>query len=100
CGMLAAEHTTLPSPMQDEIRRFFDLNEEWLAGVAAAGRRARTLRVEGDPRDVAQLIVGTLEGAMLVARSYGEPSRFEASARRLLDDLTAPAARRKAAASG
>src|ERR1044072_4167502 len=27
CGMLAAEYSTLPAPMQGELRRFFDLND-------------------------------------------------------------------------
>src|SRR5688572_13631198 len=30
CGMLAAEYATLPSTMQEELRRFFDVNERWL----------------------------------------------------------------------
>ena len=41
CGMLAAEYSTLPEPLQKEIRRFFDANETWLAGVIDQGRRAR-----------------------------------------------------------
>jgi hypothetical protein len=40
CGMLAAEYSTLPAPMQAELRRFFDANEVWLAAVLEDGRRA------------------------------------------------------------
>ncbi len=88
CGMLAAEHTTLPLPMQDELRRFFDMNEGWLARVVEEGRKAGTLRFDGSAREVAQLLLGSLEGAMLVARSYGDLARFELSSARLLDELT------------
>ena len=87
CGMLAAEYATLAAPMQDEIRRFFDMNEEWLAQVADGGRTAGTLHFEGPPREIGRLLLGSLEGAMLVARSYDDVERFEASAARLLQDL-------------
>ena len=87
CGMLAAEHSTLPPPMQDAIRRFFDMNEEWLAAVVEQGRETGTVRFDGPAREVAQLLFGSLEGAMLVARSYDDMARFELLATRLLDDL-------------
>jgi hypothetical protein len=33
------------------------------------------------------MIVGALEGAMLVARTYGEVARFETAASQLVDEL-------------
>ena len=36
------------------------------------------------------MIIGTLEGAMLVARTYRDPNRFASSARRLLAEITTP----------
>jgi len=88
CGMLAAEVTTLPPAMGDEIRRFFDLNEAWLTNVLEQGREAGSLRYEGSALRAARLLLGTLEGAMLVARSYGDPGRFEESAHQLLAQFT------------
>jgi len=88
CGMLAAEYATLPPSIQVEIRRFFDVNEQWLTTVAEQGREANTLRFDGAPAEMARLLVSTLEGAMLIARSYDDPARFDASARRLLDEMT------------
>jgi hypothetical protein len=38
---------------------------------------------------VARLLVGSLEGAMLVARSFNDVSRFQSIAGRLLSDLSA-----------
>jgi TetR/AcrR family transcriptional repressor of nem operon len=93
CGMLAAEITTLAPPMQEELRRFFDLNEEWLAWEFQEGRKAGSLNFEGDPRDAARSFIGALEGAMLVARSYGDSSRFETAASRLLRELDAAGSR-------
>src|SRR5271170_4671548 len=31
CGMVAAEYGTLPPPMQDAIRAFYEVNESWMA---------------------------------------------------------------------
>jgi TetR/AcrR family transcriptional repressor of nem operon len=87
CGMLAAESPTLPKPMQKELRHFFDENERWLATVLDQGRRASELEFSGAPRDVAALLVSSLEGAMMIARSHGEPKRFRAVADRLIGDL-------------
>src|SRR5712691_169024 len=49
----------------------------------------KVLRFRGPPREEARLLLGALEGAMLVVRSYGDVSRFSSSADRLLQDLSA-----------
>ncbi len=90
CGMLAADYHTLPEPMRHAVIRFFDYNETWLAGVIEQGRADGTLEVDGANREIAQMIIGTLEGAMLVARTYRDPNRFASSARRLLGEITTP----------
>jgi TetR/AcrR family transcriptional repressor of nem operon len=91
CGMLAADYATLPAPMRDAVVRFFDLNEAWLGRVLEEGRGQGAVQFSGSARTEARLIIGALEGAMLVARPYGEPERFEAAAKRLLATLSAPA---------
>jgi TetR/AcrR family transcriptional repressor of nem operon len=87
CGMLAAEFATLPRDVQEEVTRFFDANEAWLSGVLTRGRRRGELAFKGAPRDVARLLVGTLEGTMLIARPYGDASRLESAAQELLGKL-------------
>jgi TetR/AcrR family transcriptional repressor of nem operon len=84
CGILAAEYETLPGPMREAVLRFFDDNELWLAGVLAQGRSEETLSFDGSPSEAAQAILSGLEGAMLVARPYGDPVRFQSAATRLL----------------
>jgi TetR/AcrR family transcriptional repressor of nem operon len=100
CGMLAAEFATLPKPMKDEVTHFFGANEKWLVRVLDEGRKAGRLRFSGEPRDVAELLVGSLEGGMMLARSHGDVARFEAAADRLLAELGAakPAPARKSRA--
>jgi TetR/AcrR family transcriptional repressor of nem operon len=87
CGMLAADYATLPDPMRERVVRFFDDNERWLARVLDAGRRHGTLRFHGSARSVARTLVGGLEGAMLVARPYGDIKRFRSAAALLIDGL-------------
>jgi TetR/AcrR family transcriptional repressor of nem operon len=84
CGMLAAEYQTLPEAMRAAVIGFFDENEAWVEGVLVRGREDGTLAFEGSPREAARLIVSALEGAMLVARPYGDVERFEVAAERLL----------------
>jgi TetR/AcrR family transcriptional regulator, transcriptional repressor for nem operon len=87
CGMLAAEYQTLPKPMKSELKHFFDENERWLNGVLAQGQASGTLRFIGSAPEVARYLVGSLEGAMMLARSYGDVTRFELAAKRLLAGL-------------
>jgi TetR/AcrR family transcriptional regulator, transcriptional repressor for nem operon len=91
CGMLAAEYQTLPKTMQAAVLRFFSECETWLEGVLREGQEQGTLLLRASPADTAQMIVGTLEGAMLIARSYGDINRFQATATQLLTSLTSAA---------
>jgi TetR/AcrR family transcriptional regulator, transcriptional repressor for nem operon len=87
CGMLAAEYQTLPQPMRDAVIGFFDSNEVWLEGVLEQGRQDATLQFAGPARDAARMVVSGLEGAMLVARPYGDIARFQSAAANLLAGL-------------
>lgn len=91
CGMLAAEYQTLPKPMRHAVIQFFDQNETWVERVLEQGREEGTLRFTGSAREAARMIVSGLEGAMLVARSYENITRFRAAARRLLASVAAEA---------
>jgi TetR/AcrR family transcriptional regulator, transcriptional repressor for nem operon len=88
CGMLAAEYQTLPQPMGDSVIRFFDHNVAWLAGVLASGRSEGALAFDGTSADAAQALLGALQGAMLVARPYRDPARFQAAATHMLASLS------------
>ena len=87
CGMLASDYATLPKAMKEEVKHFFDENEQWLVGVLEQGRKGGGLEFKGSPLDLARVIVGSLEGAMMLARSYGEPARFDTAAERLIASL-------------
>jgi TetR/AcrR family transcriptional regulator, transcriptional repressor for nem operon len=89
CGILAAEYQTLPKPMRSAVVGFFDENQRWLANLLREGEADHTLKFTGSPEDVAQGILSTLEGAMLIARPYGDLVRFDAAAGQLLAGLSA-----------
>ncbi len=91
CGILAAEYATLPISMRRAVTQFFDDNEAWLTAVLADGLADGTLSIEGAISDTAQLIISGLEGAMLLAHAYNSTSRFQSTARGLLDPLLARA---------
>ncbi len=87
CGMLAAEYATIPRPMQKQLKLFFDANELWLTRVLDDGCRAGSFGFRERAAERAQVILGALQGAMLVARSYGDPRRFRSAAEHVLGDL-------------
>lgn len=89
CGMLAADYDTLPKPMREAVLRFFDENEAWLTGVLEQGEEEGALHLDGSASEVAQAIVSGLEGALLIARPYGDVARFQTAATRLLASLAA-----------
>jgi len=95
CGMFAAEYSTLPGPMRNELRRFFNKNEEWLARHLEQGRTNGGFEYEGSSVEMARMLTAGLEGAMLLARSFEDPKRFTATAERLLAELNVPSSRKR-----
>ena len=85
--MLAAEYQTLPAAMQDAVLRFFDQNESWLERVLAQGQQDGSLQFAGSARETARMIISGLEGAMLLARPYGDITRFQVAAANLVSGL-------------
>jgi TetR/AcrR family transcriptional repressor of nem operon len=91
CGMLAAEYLTLPPAMQRGVTAFFADNSSWLQAVLDRGRREGTLAFSGAASDSAAMVMGGLEGAMLITRMSGDVQGFRAAAARLLAGLTTTA---------
>lgn len=91
CGMLAAEYATLPKALKSAVTTFFDANERWLAAVLESGDRLGELKVKAPPKEAARVLVAGLEGAMMVARAYGDLSRFKRAAQHLLAQVGATA---------
>ena len=86
CSMLGAERDTLSAPVQDEIRKFVEENEAWLAKTLAErkGTNASTLP---EVRAAAAGTFAALQGAMLAARACDDARRFDLAADWLLTTL-------------
>ena len=89
CCMLATDQDTVPEGVKEEVKGFFAEGEGWLLEVLEAGRRDGSLRLQDDPRVVAQTLVAALEGVMVTARAFGQRDRLVAAARFLLRGLKA-----------
>ncbi len=79
-GMLASDVETLGETLQVEVRRFFNEVEAWLAV------QARLLQPQLKPAAALRLgktAMAMLEGALLLARSQGEPQRVAHAAESL-----------------
>ena len=63
----------------------------------ARGRSEGGLHFDGSVMEAARALTAGLEGAMLLARSYEDPARFTATARRLLAELGVARPRRRKA---
>jgi TetR/AcrR family transcriptional repressor of nem operon len=100
CGMLAAEYNTLPEPMREAIIGFFDHSEAWLTAVLEQGREEGSVSLTGSSGEAAQTIVSSLEGALLIARPYGDVARFRAAAARLMASLAGEVPTARAASRG
>lgn len=70
CGLFAAEVDTLPEPVVGEVKRFFEVNINWLKDAL---RRDPQVRSEEDLAADATFILTMLQGAMLVGRSLDQP---------------------------
>jgi TetR/AcrR family transcriptional repressor of nem operon len=91
CGMLAAEFTTLPKDVCQEVQGFFLENEEWLANVIKSVRKLEIADIDRldkrSEQDDAWLLLSGLEGAMLLARTHEGAPRFCSIVQRLLKGL-------------
>jgi len=88
-GMLAADCGTLGPEIVGDLRASFDDHEVWLRRVLTEGKNSGALHFQGSTLEEARSLLSSLEGAMLVARTYEDPTRFESAARRLLANLRA-----------
>lgn len=87
CGVLAADDATLPDPVRQEVRQFFAEQEDWLTAVIGATHDdGAGLAGYDTPRQVAQLLLAAIEGAMLTIPDRN-PDANRTALRRLIDTI-------------
>jgi len=75
-GIMAAEHSDLPTEVRAEVNRFMDANVRWLSEVLSKqrpGAEAETIQRQ------ALAIFAAIEGAQLIARGRGDVAAFDQS---------------------
>ncbi len=84
CAMLGAERGGLPQEVNAEVQGFFADSATWLVAVLKQGRAAGEIDFLGTPQAMADHILGLMEGAMVLARSLDDLSRFDRATAALL----------------
>jgi TetR/AcrR family transcriptional regulator, transcriptional repressor for nem operon len=75
-GIMAAEHSDLPSEVRTEVNRFIDANVGWLSEVLSK-QTPKAGREEIERRALA--VFAAIEGAQLIARGRGDVAAFDQS---------------------
>lgn len=85
--MLATEFLSLPEPVRSQVKAFFVDNEVWLTKVIRAGKESGAFHTKAPPGSLATTIVSALEGGMMAARAFQDPSRLSAVATSIIQLL-------------
>lgn len=87
-GMLASEAETVPPGVRMAVRGFFEAQRTWLTGVVARGIEDGSLGAGMAPQDAAVMLLATVEGALLLARSRDDLDWFDVAVRAAILRLT------------
>ncbi|WP_035304010.1 TetR/AcrR family transcriptional regulator [Actinokineospora inagensis] len=88
CGVIAAEIAAVPPPVAAGVAEFFRVNREWLATRIENSGFPRTPHPRHTPDDHAAAFLGTLEGAVLIARTQDDIALFDHIATTAISMLT------------
>lgn len=88
CGMLGAEANGLPDEVTEAVADFFQLNLAWLAAAFTDAQRAGSLASTLRASALAELMLSTLEGAMVLGRARGGGGGPASVGKSLLASLT------------
>ena len=88
CGMLAAEVLSLGDGSAHSVRGFFEDNVAFVTRILTEGKKDGSLTFRGNVADAASMVLATLEGGLVLARTDGGPQRMSNIVRQLLGLLT------------
>lgn len=80
CGMMASEAHVLPEPVRKRVENFFARQLGWLADRFADAKKRGELPASAAAKDMAEAVLGALQGALLVGWARQDP---DAVARRI-----------------
>ena len=76
CGALAGEILALPPQLRSRVDGFFRAHQTWLTGILERGIARGEFELAAPARQVARLVFGALQGALLVKRTTGDASQL------------------------
>jgi len=85
CGMLGAEIGSLPKSVANEAKNFFEKNIEWLTSIFKLANATSSTQAKLK----AKVLLATLEGAMILARTNENNKLFDEITKNLVDRLLA-----------
>ena len=84
CGMLMAEVSSVGESVQNQIRQFVRGNLDVVEAILAEGATDGSLAMQKNIKSTALLVLSTLEGGLLIARSDQGPKQFSDIVTRLV----------------
>lgn len=90
CGALAGELLALPPDLRARVDRFFRQHQTWLAAILKRGVARGEWKLRGKPMQVARLVFGALQGALIVGRTTGDRTQLRDVVAMLKADLGRP----------
>lgn len=73
CGLLGAQSSALPAPVNVEIKRFFELNIQWLQQIYIEEHSM----AEKNAKAKAMQLLASLEGMMILAKVLNDKTAFD-----------------------
>lgn len=72
CGALAGEFSALPEEIQKEVSSFFAMHLNWLEKILHTGLEQGVFHFSATPASMAQHILDSLQGSLLVKRTTSD----------------------------
>jgi len=88
-GVLAAELPSLPSEIALSVRGHFADLAQWLERVLILGVKQGSMRIAASPAVEAETFMAGVYGAMLLARAFDDPQRFNIIVDAFIDRIRA-----------
>jgi TetR/AcrR family transcriptional repressor of nem operon len=88
-GVLAAELPSLPSEIALSVRGHFTDLAQWLERVLILGVKQGSMRIEASPAVEAETFMAGVYGAMLLARAFDDPRKFNIIVEESIDRIRA-----------
>jgi len=71
CGSFASDLETLPAVLQEAVAAYIELSESWVADTVKAGVGEAEFGFSGKARDVASMLLSSLQGGLILSRARG-----------------------------